>query len=145
MAKTLRKEHMIYDERLTSAEVYFEAGIPYIKLEYEYKNDDGTHRILFPKVEFPISCLSIPTINTIDDQSYISSRSTMDSGIRPCVLSLFNGNAKIIKDDGAAVNKDNVVFLDVITKKKIHEMTLEEIEKELGYSVKIVTKENKND
>ena len=143
MTKTLRKEHMIYNERLTSAEVYFEAGIPYIKLEYEYENDDGTHRILFPKVEFPISCLNIPTISTIDDQSYIGSRSTMD--FRPCELSLFKGNAKIIKDDGVAVKEDNVVFLDVITKKKIHEMTLEEIEKKLGYSVKIVTKENKND
>ena len=64
---------------------------------------------------------------------------------RPCELSLFKGNAKIIKDDGVAVKEDNVVFLDVITKKKIHEMTLEEIEKKLGYSVKIVTKENKND
>ena len=143
MAKTLRKEHMIYNERLTSAEVYFKAGIPYIKLEYEYENDDGTHRILFTKVEFPISCLNIPTISTIDDQCYISSRSAMD--FRPCTLSLFKGNAKIIKDDGSAVKHDNVVFLDVITKKKIHEMTLEEIEKKLGYSVKIVTKENKND
>ena len=32
-----------------------------------------------------------------------------------------------------------------LRKEKIHEMTLEEIEKKLGYSVKIVTKENKND
>ena len=29
-----------------------------------------------------------------------------------------------------------------LRKEKTHEMTLEEIEKELGYSVKIVTKEN---
>lgn len=136
---------MITNEHLTSAEVYFEAGIPYVKLEYEYENDDGTHRILFHKVEFPFSCLTVPTISTIDDQSYIniSSRSAMD--FRHGELRLFRGNAKIIKDDGAAVKKDNVVFLDVITKKKVHEMTLEEIEKTLGYSVKIVTKENKND
>ena len=134
---------MISNEHLTSSEVYFEKGIPYIKLEYEYENDDGTHRILFPKVEFPFSCLMVPTIGTIDDQSYVSSRSAMD--FRPCTLNIFKGNAKIVKDDGAAVKKDNVVFLDVITKKKIHEMTLEEIEKKLGYSVKIVTKENKND
>ena len=124
------------NEHLTSAKVYFEAGIPYVKLEYEYENDYGTHRILFPKVEFPFSCLRVPTLNEIDYQCYISIHST---------LSLFKGNAKIVKDDGTAVKKDNVVFLDVITKKKIHEMTLEEIEKELGYSVKIVTKENKND
>lgn len=134
---------MISNEHLTSAEVYFEAGFPYIKFEYEYENDDGTHRILFPKVEFPFSRLTVPTINTIDDQIYVSSRSAMD--FRPCELSLFKGNAKIIKDDGSAVKHNNVVFLDVITKKKIHEMTLEEIEKKLGYSVKIVTKENKND
>ena len=134
---------MISNEHLTSAEVYFETGVPFIKLEYEYENDDGTHRILFPRVEFPFSCLMVPTISTTDDQSYISSRSAMDS--RFCELSLFKGNAKIIKDDGSAVKHNNVVFLDVITKKKIHEMTLEEIEKKLGYSVKIVTKENKND
>ena len=134
---------MISNEHLTSAEVYFEEGVPYIKLEYEYENDDGTHKILFPKVEFPVSCLSIPTITTINDRCDISSRTAMD--FRPCTLSLFKGNAKIIKGDGAAVKHNNVVFLDVITKKKIHEMTLEEIEKELGYSVKIVTKENKND
>lgn len=126
------------NEHLTSAEVYFEEEVPYIKLEYEYENDDGTHKILFSKVEFPFSCLSIPPITTIDGIYYISSLSTMD-------LRLFKGNAKIIKDDGAAVKHNNVVFLDVITKKKIHEMTLEEIEKKLGYSVKIVTKENKND
>ena len=134
---------MITNEHLTSAEVYFEEGVPYVKLEYEYENDDGTHRILFPKVEFPFSCFSVPPITTIDGISYISSLSTMDS--RSCELRLFKGNAKIVKNDGAAVNKNNVVFLDVITKKKIHEMTLEEIEKKLGYSVKIVTKENKND
>ena len=134
---------MISNEHLTSAEVYFEACVPYIKLEYEYENDDGTHRILFPKVEFPFSCLRVPTLNEIDYQCYISIHSAMD--FRPCTLSLFKGNAKIVKDDGTAVKKDNVVFLDVITKKKIHEMTLEEIEKKLGYSVKIVTKENKND
>ena len=134
---------MISNEHLTSAEVYFEAGVPYVKLEYEYENDDGTHKILFPKVEFPFSCLSIPQITTIDGICYIISLSAMD--FRSCTLSLFKGNAKIVKDDGTAVKKDNVVFLDVITKKKIHEMTLEEIEKELGYSVKIVTKENKND
>lgn len=131
------------NEHLTSAEVYFEEGIPYIKLEYEYENDDGTHRILFPKVEFPFSCLRVPTLNEIDDQCYISSLITMN--FRPCMFSLFKGNAKIIKDDGAAVKHNNVVFLDVITKKKIHEMTLEEIENRLGYSVKIVSKENKND
>ena len=134
---------MISNEHLTSAEVYFETGVPFIKLEYEYENDDGTHRILFPRVEFPCSCLTVPTITTIDDQIYISSRSAMDS--RPCELSLFKGNAKIIKYDGADVKHNNVAFLDVITKKKIHEITLEEIEKTLGYSVKIVTKENKND
>ena len=131
------------NEHLTSAEVYFEEGVPYVKLEYEYENDDGTHRILFPKVEFPFSCLSIPPITTIDGICYISSLSTMD--FRSCELRLFKGNAQIIRDDGAAVKHNNVVFLDVITKKKIHEMTLEEIEKKLGYSVKIVTKENKND
>lgn len=143
MTKTLRKEHMIYNEHLTSAEVYFEEGVPYVKLEYEYENDDGTHKILFPKVEFPFSYLSIPPITTIDDICYISSLSTMD--FRSCELRLFKGNAQIIRDDGAAVKHNNVAFLDVITKKKIHEMTLEEIEKKLGYSVKIVTKENKND
>ena len=131
------------NEHLTSAEVYFEEGVPYVKLEYEYENDDGTHRILFPKVEFPFSCSRVPTLSEIDYQCYISIRSVMD--FRPCTLNLFKGNAKIVKDDGAAVKKDNVVFLDVITKKKIHEMTLEEIEKKLGYPVKIVTKENKND
>ena len=131
------------NEHLTSAEIYFEEGVPYVKLEYEYENDDGTHRILFPKVEFPFSYSRVPTLSEIDYQCYISIRSTMD--FRPCELRLFKGNAKIVKDDGTAVKKDNVVFLDVITKKKIHEMTLEEIEKELGYSVKIVTKENKND
>ena len=134
---------MISNEHLTSAEVYFEADVPYIKLDYEYENDDSTHRILFPKVEFPFSCLSIPPITTIDGIYYISSLSTMD--FRSCELRLFKGNAKIIKDDGVAVKQNNVALLDVITKKKIHEMTLEEIEKKLGYSVKIVTKENKND
>ena len=131
------------NEHLTSAEVYFEAGAPYVRLEYEYENDDGTHRILFPKVEFPFSCSRIPTLSEIDNQCYISIRSAMD--VRPCTLNIFKGNAKIVKDDRAAVKKENVVFIDVITKKKIHEMTLEEIEKKLGYSVKIVTKENKND
>ena len=35
--------------------------------------------------------------------------------------------------------------IESLRNEKVHEMTLEEIEKGLGYSVKIVTKENKND
>lgn len=39
----------------------------------------------------------------------------------------------------------DVCVVDNLIKPAVHEMTIEEIEKELGYKVKIINKENNNE
>lgn len=39
----------------------------------------------------------------------------------------------------------DVCIIDNLIKPAVHDMTIEEIEKELGYKIKIVNKENSND
>ena len=112
-------------QSLKSAKIYYENGDPFMKLVYTYDDEDGGHEITFPKVEFPFPTQNIPSINhhgpfnaTIDVSS---------------IKNLFC--------------KDEVYYTDKLVNPMPREMTMEEIEKTLGYPVKIVSerKENKDD
>lgn len=110
------------NESLKSAKVYYENGVPYIKLVYTYDDKDGGHEVTIPKVEFPFPTQNLPSINYYD-------------GVTIDTLS-----------DAEIFYKDGICYADKLIKPVVHEMTLEEIEKSLGYPVKIVSKrkENKN-
>lgn len=119
---------MNYNQELKKANIYEENGSYYMKLVYEYETESGFYRRTYPKVSFPDTLLHLPSTfsTTYLVRPYISLNDDIPIRDTDCIVS-----GKEFK----CVN-----FVDELIKPKVHEMTLEEIEKKLGYSVKIVSK-----
>ena len=127
-------------EKLVDATAYqVENGTWYMELQYEYEDESGVHRRYYPKVEFPFFCGKLPPEEFSSDRFW---RSELAIGLFTKEVAVFRGNfsnpmtGKIMID---------VCVIDNLIKPAFHEMTIEEIEKELGYKVKIVNKENSNE
>ena len=106
---------MKYNQSLKSAKVYYDNGVPFMSLVYTYDDKDGGHEVTFPKVEFPFPTQNIPSID------------------------YYNGVTIDTTPDTEVFYKDGICYIDELVKPKTREMTLEEIEKMLGYPVKIVS------
>ena len=124
--------------RLNQRSVYIENGRIFLCLSYLYDDEKGTHEFLMPKIDLGLSPISFSLIK--DPYGKL-----LTPYGEPCTA------AYLLKDDGCKflllpkyvpVDGANraVSYIDKIIKPAVHEMTLEEIEKELGYSVKIVNK-----
>lgn len=127
---------MITNKSLTACRAYQESeGKWYLELVYEYESEKGIHEIIYPKVELPyVMCHELPSVvnRGIDDLCTLKYPMPIcDYG----TLRLLKGN--VTTDEH--YYKD-VLAIDYLKVLKVHEMTLEEIEKELGYSVKIISK-----
>lgn len=127
--------------KLVDATVYqVENGTWYMELQYEYEDESGVHRRYYPKVEFPFFCGKLPPEEFSSDRF---GRSELTIGLFTREVAVFRGNfsnpmtGQLMKD---------VCIIDNLVKPAdpAHEMTVEEIEKKLGYKIKIVTKENSN-
>lgn len=112
----------------------------YMRLIYGYEDEKGKHEVVLPKVKLPI-----PT-------EYIPIPASSDRG---ACFGLYHNNGCYIPglDDipvyedtwhGAVLKgvKEAACAFDIITNPAVQELTVEEIEKRLGYKVKIVGKEN---
>lgn len=121
---------------LKTADTYYEDGKYYLKLVYEYEGNDGTHQVIFPKVWFPFRQDCIPNMhNGICDTSLY---------LVPYVDSeLLLTEVTATNYDGETITTSSTSVVDCLIKKKVHKMTIEEIEKELGYKVEIVSKKGK--
>lgn len=106
----------------------------FLKLIYDYEDTEGLHRVIFPKVSTTFTTRYIPII---------SRKETFD--IEPILTFKQSGNEFLILN--AKVKEfdidDDVYFADKLIKPNTKEMTIEDIEKELGYKVKIVNKKEK--
>lgn len=106
-----------------------ENGTWYMGLRYRYENESGIHERYYPKVEFPFFCRKLPL------------------GRNELTISLFTNEVAVFR--GNFLNPvtgrmmHDVCIIDNLVKPAdpAHEMTIEEIEKELGYKIKIVNKE----
>ena len=124
--------------KLERAEVIngFATNTLYLKLIYTYEDELGKHRLTFPAVNTTIPKNHLPSV-ICDITGDISSLQPVD--------------AKYIDTDEARFSISDVAFtlgtlkgrsyLDTIIEPAPKEMTLDEIEKKLGYKVKIVNKE----
>ena len=95
----------------------------YMKLVYTYTDELGKHELTFPNVELPFSQTSLPDITRLpEDEMFLIGKQRMR---------LFEG----------FVYWSNAMhcLFDRVTEPKARRMTIEEIEKELGYKVEIVT------
>lgn len=121
---------------LKDAQIYIQDGSRYLKLVYEYEDSYGIHELTIPQVEFPFG----NRLNLI--HIYENNPIWQGLSIRLCtegdVTNVYLHDTK--SDDGL------VYYTDKIIKRKPKKMTIEEIERELGYKVEIVSsrKEKQN-
>lgn len=132
------------DVELSSIIPFREDGCWYLKLIYKYDDENGNkHRFIIPKASVPFVQERIPPINW-DCNSLCKKTSNTSSYIKgEARIPLHNG--VYTPESEAGEVKLEGVYFDIVTDLVIKEMSLTEIEKELGYKVKIVNKENKND
>ena len=109
----------------------------FLKLVYTYDDDKGKHEVIFPKVDLPFNQHSIPCY--ISDQErgeFIDMANAYQYEIYYAMCHVRKG---IVVNPLANEESDLCTMADILVEPKIHEMTLEEIEKKLGYKVKIVS------
>ena len=118
-----------------------ENGTWYMGLRYRYEDESGIHERYYPKVEFPFFCGKLPPEELSSDRF----------GRDELTISLFTNEVAVFR--GNFLNPvtgrmmHDVFIIDNLVKPAApaHEMTIEEIEKELGYKIKIINKENSNE
>ena len=108
----------------------------YMELKYEYEDESGIHERYYPKVEFPFFCGKLPSEEFSSDRF---GRDELTIGLFTNEVAVFRGNFWNPHSDRMM---HDVCVIDNLIKPAVHEMTIEEIEKELGYKVKIINKEN---
>ena len=117
-----------------------EYNLWYLKLIYKYENKEGKHTVIIPKAAIPFNQKDLPSVhrplynNTFSHEPPVMDcRDSMILYKKECDLEIKRGA------------KDPYYYFDIITEYNTKEMTLDDIEKELGYKVKIVNKEKKED
>lgn len=113
----------------------------YLELIYKYEDKKGKHTFVIPKVSVPFVQESVPFINrNIPYHSqYALERPYMSCDDK---MSLYESVCDIAIIRGV---EQPACYFDIITEYASREMTLDEIEKELGYKVKIINKEDSNE
>lgn len=115
--------------KLENASVYSVDDKFYIMLEYRYEDNDGVHELTIPKVDFPFKQDKYPVFYR------------KEANGAPYILA----NDHVIPLLKGQVGDAYEYAVDVIVEPAVHEMTIDEIEKKLGYKVKVVTKEENNE
>ncbi len=116
-----------------------EKGFWYLKLIYKYEDKKGKHTVVIPKASIPFNQIDLPSIN----RQLYSDRSLAQYPYMNCKDSmlLYDSVCDLAIERGV---DETSYYFDIITEYASREMTLDEIEKELGYKVKIINKEKKN-
>ena len=114
---------------LKDAQIYIQDGSRYLKLVYEYEDSHGVHELTIPQVEFPFG----NRLNLI----YIHGNNPelQRLSIRLCT----DGDVANVYLHDTKSYDGLVYYTDKVIKHKPKKMTIEEIERELGYKVEIVS------
>lgn len=127
-------------EKLVDATAYKdENGTLYVELKYEYEDKSGIHVRYYPKVEFPFFCGKLPPEEFSSDRF---GRDELTIGLITDEVAAHRGD---FWNPATGQTMHDVCVIDNLVKPAVHEMTIEEIEKALGYKVKIINKENSNE
>lgn len=114
---------------LKDAQIYIQDGSRYLKLVYEYEDGCGIHELTIPQVEFPFgNRLNLKHI-------YEANPALRRLSIRLCT----EGDVANVCLYDTKTDDGFVYYTDKIIKYKPKKMTLEEIERELGYKIEIVS------
>ena len=114
---------------LKDAQIYIQDGSRYLKLVYEYEDGYGIHELTIPQVEFPFG----NRLNPI----YIHEN---NPALRRVSIRLFTvGDVTNVYLHDSKSYDGLVYYTDKVIKHKPKKMTIEEIERELGYKIEIVS------
>ena len=123
--------------KLKKVEAYKEDDRWFLRLIYEYQNDNGEiFEMEIPKMVLPFVQNVVPEIITTNDSNYPWRKACY---IR-AFLSYVHGVDCIPMLEGKSTIADNAEGC-FIRKSICRRMTVEDIEKELGYKIEIVNKE----
>lgn len=114
---------------LKDAQIYIQDGSRYLKLVYEYEDSYGIHELTIPRVEFPFG--NRLGLTYICENNPALQRLSINLCTEGDVANVYLHDTKSY--DGL------VYYTDKIIKRKPKKMTIEEIERELGYKVEIVS------
>lgn len=111
----------------------------YMELKYEYEDESGIHVRYYPRVEFPFFCGKLPPEEFSSDRF---GRDELTIGLFANEVAVFRGN---FWNPHSGQMMHDVCVVDNLVKPAVHNMTIEEIERELGYKINIINKENSNE
>lgn len=111
---------------LKQSTTYVEDGKIYLKLSYTYEGDDGMREIVFPKIDLGFYTEQIPSI-----ENHLPLYALIDN----CY-----GDSFTLRDAEIPGSRTPVCYFDKLIQPEVKEMTIEEVEKKLGYPIKIVNK-----
>ena len=128
-----------YNTELSNIIPFIEDGDWYLKLIYKYENKQGKHTVVIPKAEVPFAQKCVPYVNG-QILHFPNSQFELERPYINCndSMHLYESVCSLASERGA---KEPACYFDIITEYASREMTLDEIEKELGYKVKIINKE----
>lgn len=125
------------NERLIGIRPYqTSTGDWHLELTYAYEDKKGEHRVIFPDVQCPFPTQAVPFTDTAPRSCGFCGFSI--PGLEHIPLN--KGSCRLAQESG---NTEPAYAFDIITNYFTRDMTIEEIEQELGYKVNIVSKEEK--
>ena len=124
------------EAKLTNILPFEENDRWYLKLIYQYENKQGKHTVVIPKAAVPFSQGCVPYVHSqmpyFPNSQFALEHPYIDCGDS---MPLYEATCALASERGA---KKPAFYFDIITEYASREMTLDEIEKELGYKVKII-------
>lgn len=118
---------------LKKADIFREGDMWFMRLEYEYEDNRGKHLVTLPKVDFPCSLWYAPNVDFCNCMVTFGLEESASIEISES-LNLHKGSVT----DPLTNKTINALYTDIIVEPKIHDLTLNEIEKKLGYKIRIV-------
>lgn len=127
---------------LKTCELVEDKDLYYLHLIYGYEDDYGVYELHIPKMLLPIRKDVIPSVEMSNlDRLYLMDN-TAYADFHGQKFELAEGDISCKDLNGDDVHTRARSLICTLLEKK-HEMTLEEIEKKLGYKVKIVSEKGK--
>lgn len=112
------------DEKLQKFEVREKDGDFFIYAEYLEERTDGLHKLIFDNIPIHVYKNSTPSVRVEPFKNpYIKPVTTINFGF---------GDIDFISTG------EDVIYTDELIEPRVEEMTIEEIEKKLGYQIKII-------
>lgn len=135
----------MYKKEIKNARIYKEAdGRYYIDLRYTEEDDRKITETHIPKLHIPLESGHINTFNRCSFDPGQGIETGAEYAFVKNAFRMYEGVSTFRTEDGERESYQNVLFTEKVIEEKVQEMTLSEIEKKLGYKVKIVSEKGEN-